>query len=469
MTTTSNTTTDNPAAPELEPRPFSSSAWLSPADARKWCDALASGYVSGKDVPAHRCPYARLLDRYLVSNCSPILPGPVHVVEKESQPLDASHWAKPNEKPPVVPPPDSGQVSTAVLAEGYLAFSTVYDENNYAFIHQPGTNAWTTVIVMNGKYKTVPSMVASVYGGTSDTGFITSLDLEPGTVWLRRSFGTAQDDVTRLEKYVDDGATALRLVKAVDCPANESRSFTFQVLGPHLYVDGGKLVYDRELNLLVENSTQQPSYTFVSYDATTGNAVRPDSVWVGPREQGSAWYSQITTVRDVVGGKLPVGRTLDMMIPYSYSNDVGYWQPIAYQGHYLAHFVTFDRGGNSGTDTVLNLGVSLENQKFLSRGPAGTTSNQGNSTWDAGEFIFNFYGVNQIKLIPKSSILAGKAEFRIVSPQGTPLWFTHSNSTTFQNSYNNARQSKASAIIMQVSTSATPTSASMRVALLRFA
>lgn len=121
-----------------------------------------------------------LLDRYLVSNCSPILPGPVHVVEKESQPLDASHWAKPNEKPPVVPPPDSGQVSTAVLAEGYLAFSTVYDENNYAFIHQPGTNAWTTVIVMNGKYKTVPSMVASVHGGTSDTGFITSLDLNRG-------------------------------------------------------------------------------------------------------------------------------------------------------------------------------------------------------------------------------------------------------------------------------------------------
>jgi hypothetical protein len=95
--TTTDTTTDNPAAPELEPWPFSSFEWLSQADARKWCDALASGYVSGKDVPAHRCPYARLLDRYRVSNCSPILPGPVHVVGKESQPLDASHWAKPEE------------------------------------------------------------------------------------------------------------------------------------------------------------------------------------------------------------------------------------------------------------------------------------------------------------------------------------------------------------------------------------
>ena len=374
----------------------------------------------------------------------------------------------PNEKPPVVPPPDSGQVSSAVLAEGTLHFSTVYDENNYAYIYRPGTNAWTTVIVMNGEYKTVPSMVASVYGGTSDTGFITSLDLEPGTVWLRRSFGAAKDAVTRLEKYVDDGATALRLVKTVDCPANEYRAFAFQVLGPHLYVDGGKLVYDRELNLL-ENSTRQPSYTFVSYDATTGNAAMPYSMWVGARQQGSAWYCQLTTVRDVVGGALPVDRNLNMMIPYRYSNDVGYWQPIAYQGHYLAHFVTFDRGGNSGTDTVLNLGVSLENQKFLSRGPAGTTSDQGNSTWDAGEFIFNFYGVNKIKLIPKSSILAGKAEFRIVSPQGTPLWFTNSNYTTFQNSYNQVRQSKASAIIMQVSASATLTSASRRVALLRFA
>lgn len=93
--------TDNPAtsgvAPEVDPLPFSSFAWMNWADARKQGDAIARGTLSGKDVPAHRCPYARLLDRYRVSTCSPILPCPVHVVDRESQPLDASHWARPEE------------------------------------------------------------------------------------------------------------------------------------------------------------------------------------------------------------------------------------------------------------------------------------------------------------------------------------------------------------------------------------
>ena len=76
---------------------LSAGYWLTSAELRELRNSIENGELSG--MPSHRCPYAALIQRHLVSTCTPLLPGVIRTVRQEAVPLEPEHWEQPGECP----------------------------------------------------------------------------------------------------------------------------------------------------------------------------------------------------------------------------------------------------------------------------------------------------------------------------------------------------------------------------------
>ena len=375
----------------------------------------------------------------------------------------SSAVAKASPFPPVVPPPPipaPGEVSVAVLGDGTCEFSTVLDENNYAYTYASGGKK-LPVLVLDGKRCAAGVMETTVYGGSSEEGYISSLDIVPGFVFLRRAYGTGATDKCELEKWAYDGSPNLTLVKKVSAAYNGHRGFAFQVLGPRLYVDGGKSIYDLDLNL-VETGKRPFTYDPISYDPVSGNGyISDNSRWFGSQQSGSNWVSQPMYAHEFLNNGLP-GRTQVNITLSMTKGGTGYAKCFAMNGRVGRLETVFTSGSNFGTDTARDIGTELSIIYSNGSFACGLVSGTQATAWETKDYLVGF-NPSMVKLIGKADTVAGKPnKVELTLPDS--VTFLRSSIQVIQDSASSCRQTRTNSLILTARVNGTYATVMLRVA-----